>query len=76
MVSELIDIVVDLYDVLLLLLDQALQLLQIVLVHVAKTVRLELLHGLISQPIHYLVYLLPLRRIVREFLPENLLVLL
>ena len=76
MISELIDIVVDLYDVLLLLLDQVLQLLQVIFIHVAKTARLELLHRLISQPVHYLVYLLPLRRIVREFLPENLLVFL
>jgi len=75
-ISELIDIVVDLYDVLLLLLDQVLQLLQVIFIHIAKTVRLELLHRLISQPIHYLVYFLPLRRIVGELLPENLLVFL
>jgi hypothetical protein len=75
-IPKLIDIAIDLNDVLLHLLNQVLQLFQIVFVDVTKAVGLELLHSLIAQPIHYLVNLLPLRRVVGELLPENLLVFL
>lgn len=76
MISELIDIIVDLNDVGLFLFDEILQLFQIILVNISEAVRFKLLHSLFLEPIDDPIDLLSLWRIVRELLLEDFLVLL
>lgn len=76
MVPCLVYVVVYLNDIFLLALDEVLQVFEVLLTDVAVAVRLEGFQGLVLQSCRDAVDLSALRGIVRELLPEDLLVAL